>query len=108
MNKTSLPSMVRNNLNLFVNKHVVLSDSLFPRDYFGGNDHLHTYIIFKFDFFDFFLSYFNNLFKHKKINNRKLNREKIDCQSSFGVIQGSVISTLLYILIVTMTLKAQT
>ena len=76
-----------------------------PGDYFGGNNHLHNYFIFR---FDFFLSSFNNLFKHKKkINNRKQNREKIDCQSSLGVTQGSVISTLMHIHIIHCNYDAQ-
>ena len=51
------PIMVRNNFHLFV-----LLGYL-PRDYFGGNNKLYRS---KFFFtLDFYLSFFNNFFKHK-------------------------------------------
>ena len=82
-------------LHLFVNNHVVWSNSLFATWLFWGNNHLHNYfILFK---FDFFLSSFNNLFKQKKFSNRNLNREKMTANHLFELTQGSVISTLMYI-----------
>ena len=51
-----------------------------------------NYFIFTFDFYHFSIIFSNT----KMINNTKLKTEKIDCQSYFGVMQGSVVRTLMY------------
>ena len=62
----------------------------------------YLFFYFYFYFFFFFLGlisiyHFSIIFSNTKIiNNTKLKTEKIDCQSYFGVMQCSVMRTLMY------------
>ena len=105
MNTKSLPSMVRNNFHLFVNKHVVLSDLPFCHVIILAGIILYIIILFLSLISVCHLSITYSNIK-KNINKRKLNREKIDCQSYFRVMQGSVICTQMYVPMVT-ELKSQ-
>ena len=85
--------MVRNNLHLFVNKHVVCLTWVFTTlIILAGILSYINYFIFTIDLYHFSIIFSNT----KMINNTKLKTEKIDCQSYFGVMQGSVICTLMY------------
>ena len=85
--------MVRNNLHLFANKHVVCLTWVFTTlIILAGILSYINYFIFTFDLYHFSIIFSNT----KMINNTKLKTEKIDTQSHFGVMQGSVICTLMY------------